>query len=71
MGKRRIRNLLKLGFKDIIGFDATTSRRTETGKKFVPDVTVSGSPFSSAPEEFTQATGFLIGVGLLERTIPS
>ena len=34
MGKRRIRNLLKLGFKDIIGFDATTSRRTETGKKF-------------------------------------
>lgn len=34
MGKRRIRNLLKLGFKDIIGFDVTTSRRTETGKKF-------------------------------------
>lgn len=34
MGKRRIRNLLKLGFKDIIGFDVTMSRRTETGKKF-------------------------------------
>ncbi len=34
MGKRRIRNLLKLGFKDIIGFDVTISRRTETGKKF-------------------------------------
>ncbi len=34
MGKRRIRNLLKLGFKDIIGFDVTVSRRTETNKKF-------------------------------------
>ena len=32
MGKRRIRNLLKLGFKDIIGFDVTSTRRTETKK---------------------------------------
>lgn len=34
MGKRRIRNLIKLGFKDIIGFDVTELRRTETQKKF-------------------------------------
>ncbi len=34
MGKRRIRILLKLGFKDIIGFDMTSTRRKETQKIF-------------------------------------
>ena len=32
MGKRRIRNLLKLGFKDIIGYDLTSTRRNEIQK---------------------------------------
>lgn len=40
MGKRRIRNLLKLGFKDLIGFDVTASRRIET-KNFFPILIVS------------------------------
>ena len=30
MGKRRIRNLLKLGYCDIIGFDPRDDRRKET-----------------------------------------
>ena len=34
MGKRRIRNLLKLGYKDIIGFDITSTRRKETQNFF-------------------------------------
>ena len=29
MGKRRIRNLIKLGFKNIIGFDPRLDRRVE------------------------------------------
>ena len=32
MGKRRIRNLLKLGYCDIIGFDPRNDRRKETRK---------------------------------------
>jgi len=34
MGKRRIRNLIKLGFNDIIGFDVTKSRRIDVKKQF-------------------------------------
>ncbi len=34
MGKRRIRNLLKLGHSDIIGFDTRKDRRSETTKKY-------------------------------------
>ena len=34
MGKRRIRNLLKLGYKDIIGFDIRTDRINEVNKKY-------------------------------------
>lgn len=34
MGKRRIRNLVKLGFTDIIGFDPRKDRRDETAKKY-------------------------------------
>lgn len=34
MGKRRIRNLLKLGYSDIIGFDTREDRRKETIKKY-------------------------------------
>ena len=35
MGKRRIRNLLKLGYTDIIGFDPHKDRRDETTKKYL------------------------------------
>jgi len=34
MGKRRIRNLLKLGYKDIIGFDIRIDRINEVNKKY-------------------------------------
>jgi len=34
MGKRRIRNLQALGFKDIIGFDLREDRRLEANKKY-------------------------------------
>lgn len=34
MGKRRIRNLLKLGFTDIIGFDPRSDRRKEAFQKY-------------------------------------
>ena len=34
MGKRRIRNLLALGYKNIIGFDPREDRRTETNKNY-------------------------------------
>ncbi len=34
MGKRRIRNLLKLGYSDIIGFDTRKDRRNETVNKY-------------------------------------
>ena len=34
MGKRRIRNLLKLGYNDIIGFDPRNDRRKESKKKY-------------------------------------
>jgi len=34
MGKRRIRNLLKLGFSDIIGFDPRPDRRKEAFQKY-------------------------------------
>lgn len=34
MGKRRIRNLLKLGYKQIIGFDPREDRRKEVFKKY-------------------------------------
>ena len=34
MGKRRIRNLLKLGYCDIIGFDPRNDRRKESKKKY-------------------------------------
>jgi len=34
MGKRRIRNLMTLGFKDIIGFDPRSDRRKESKKKY-------------------------------------
>ena len=34
MGKRRIRNLLKLGYDDIIGFDPRNDRRNESKKKY-------------------------------------
>ena len=34
MGKRRIRNLLKLGYSDIIGFDVRTERRNEVLRKY-------------------------------------
>jgi len=34
MGKRRIRNLLSLGYKDIIGFDIRKDRRNEAEKKY-------------------------------------
>lgn len=37
MGKRRIRNLLKLGYCDIIGFDPRDDRRKETRKKYKID----------------------------------
>ena len=37
MGKRRIRNLLKLGYDDIIGFDPRDDRRKETRKKYKID----------------------------------
>ena len=38
MGKRRIRNLLALGYKDIIGFDPREDRRIETRKNYHIDV---------------------------------
>ncbi len=34
MGKRRIRNLLKLGFTDIVGFDPRSDRRKEAFQKY-------------------------------------
>lgn len=34
MGKRRIRNLLKLGYTNIIGFDPREDRRIETSRKY-------------------------------------
>ena len=34
MGKRRIRNLIKLGFKDILGFDELKSRQNEVKKSY-------------------------------------
>ena len=34
MGKRRIRNLLKLGYKNIVGFDIRADRRKEVNKKY-------------------------------------
>lgn len=34
MGKRRIRNLIKLGFNDIIGYDVTKSRRINAKNQF-------------------------------------
>jgi predicted dehydrogenase len=34
MGKRRIRNLLKLGYNDILGFDTQKTRRTESFQKY-------------------------------------
>ena len=34
MGKRRVRNLLKLGYDDIIGFDPRSDRRKESNKKY-------------------------------------
>ena len=34
MGKRRVRNLLKLGYKNIIGFDPRLDRRKETVSKY-------------------------------------
>lgn len=34
MGKRRVRNLLKLGYSDIIGFDPRTDRRKESNQKY-------------------------------------
>ena len=34
MGKRRIRNLLKLGYRDIIGFDTRADRRNEASKNY-------------------------------------
>ena len=34
MGKRRIRNLLKLKYDDIIGYDALESRRIEVKKNY-------------------------------------
>lgn len=34
MGKRRIRNLLKLGYKNIVGFDTREDRRNETCKNY-------------------------------------
>jgi len=34
MGKRRIRNLIKLGFKNIIGFDPRLDRRVEVKKLY-------------------------------------
>ena len=35
MGKRRIRNLLKLGYCDIIGFDPRNDRRNESKKNTI------------------------------------
>ena len=34
MGKRRVRNLQKLGYNDIIGYDTRQDRREETQKKY-------------------------------------
>ena len=34
MGKRRIRNLLKLGYNNILGFDTQKTRRTESFQKY-------------------------------------
>ena len=34
MGKRRVRNLLNLGYNDIIGFDPRSDRRKESTKKY-------------------------------------
>ena len=34
MGKRRIRNLLKLGYKNIVGFDIRADRRKEVNEKY-------------------------------------
>lgn len=45
MGKRRIRNLLALGYENIIGFDPREDRRTETNKNYHIDTF---SDFNSA-----------------------
>ena len=34
MGKRRIRNLVKLGYRDILGFDTQKLRRNESSRKY-------------------------------------
>ena len=34
MGKRRIRNLVKLGYRDILGFDTQKFRRNESSRKY-------------------------------------
>ena len=34
MGKRRIRNLVKLGHRDILGFDTQKLRRNESSRKY-------------------------------------
>jgi predicted dehydrogenase len=54
MGKRRIRNLLKLGQSDIIGFDTRKDRRNETTKKYHIKT------FSRLDEAFEKKPGLMI-----------
>lgn len=51
MGKRRIRNLQKLGFYDITGYDTRQDRREEAEKKYhIRTISVLGNGFTDKPD---------------------